>query len=176
MLFIDFSKAFDSIHREKILKILLSYGIPTKTVKAISMLYQNTLSMVRSPDRDTDFFDISAGVLQGDTLAPYIFIICLYYILRWSIDENVDLGFTLEPGKSKRYPWLCRWSSCIRRSSKGCLNTSSFHWNNGKLRRTTCKCNKNRIHLFKLRLDNRYKKPKGSDIKKVEDTLNTSEA
>ena len=104
ILFIDFSKAFDSIHREKMLKILLSYGIPTETVKAISMLYQNTRSMVRSPDGDTDFFDISAGVLQGDTLAPYIFIICLDYILRRSIDENVDLGFTLEPKKSRRYP------------------------------------------------------------------------
>ena len=34
------------------------------------MLYQNTHSMVRSPDEDTGFLDISAGVLQGDTLVP----------------------------------------------------------------------------------------------------------
>ena len=60
--------------------------------------------MVRSPDGDTNFFDISAGVLQGDTLAPYIFIICLDYILRLSIDENVDFGFALEQRKSRRYP------------------------------------------------------------------------
>ena len=26
---------------------------------------------------ETDYFDIVAGVLQGDTLAPYLFIICL---------------------------------------------------------------------------------------------------
>ena len=51
--------------------------------------------MVRSPNEDTDFF--SAGVLQGATLlAPYIFIICLDYILRRSINEDVNLGFTLE--------------------------------------------------------------------------------
>ena len=41
---------------------------------------------VRSSDGDTDYFDIVAGVLQGDTLPPYLFIICLDYMLRMSID------------------------------------------------------------------------------------------
>ena len=34
------------------------------------MLYRNTKVIVRSPDGDTDYFDLVAGVLQGDTLAP----------------------------------------------------------------------------------------------------------
>ena len=38
-------------------------------------------------DGDTDYFDIVAGVLKGDTLAPYLFIICLDYVLRKSIDK-----------------------------------------------------------------------------------------
>ena len=38
-------------------------------------------SIVCSPDGDTDYFDIVAGVLQGDTLATYLFIICLDYVL-----------------------------------------------------------------------------------------------
>ena len=41
------------------------------------MLYKNTKAMICSPDDDTD--NIVAGVLQGDTLAPYMFIICLDY-------------------------------------------------------------------------------------------------
>ena len=104
LLFIDFSKAFDSIHRGKMKEILLAYGIPEETVAAIMMLYQNTRSMVRSPDGDTDFFDIIAGVLQGDTLAPYLFIICLDYVLRKALDSNEDLGFTLKETRSRRYP------------------------------------------------------------------------
>ena len=48
------------------------------------MLYKNT--KVRSPDVDTDYFDIVPGMLQGDTLAPYLFIICLDYVLRTTID------------------------------------------------------------------------------------------
>ena len=59
--------------------------------------------MVRSPDGDTDVFDIIAGVLQGDTLGPYIFIICLDYVLRKALDRNVELGFTLKKQQSRRH-------------------------------------------------------------------------
>ena len=58
-------------------QILLAYGLPKEIVAAIMMLYRNTKVKVCSPDGDTDYFDIIAGVLQGDTLAPYLFIICL---------------------------------------------------------------------------------------------------
>ena len=40
-----------------------------------------------APDGDTGYFDILAGVLQEDTLAPYHFIICPDYVLRTSIDK-----------------------------------------------------------------------------------------
>ena len=104
LLFIEFSKAFDLIHRRKMKEILSVYGITKETVDAIMLLYHDTSSMVRSPDGDTDFFDNSAGVLQGDTLAPCIFIICLDYVLRKALDKNNELGFALAKRKSKRDP------------------------------------------------------------------------
>ena len=52
-------------------------GLPKETIAAVMILYRNTKVNVRSPDGDTEYFDIVAGVLQGDTLAPYLFIICL---------------------------------------------------------------------------------------------------
>ena len=87
LLFVDFTKAFDSIHRGKMEQILLAYDLPKETVAAITILYRNTKVKVRSPDGDTEYFDIVAGVLQGDTLAPYLFIICLDYVLRTSIER-----------------------------------------------------------------------------------------
>ena len=42
------------------------------------MLYKKH-EKVRFPDGDTDFFDTVAGVLQGDTLAPYLFSTWLDY-------------------------------------------------------------------------------------------------
>ena len=47
---------------------------------------------------------IVAGVLQGDTLAPYLFIISLDYVLRTSIDKIRENGFELTKKRSRRYP------------------------------------------------------------------------
>ena len=85
-------------------QILLAYGIPKETVAAITILYRNTKVKVRSPDGNTDYFDIVAGVLQGDTLTPYFFIICLDYVLRTSIDKIKENGFELIKKRSRRYP------------------------------------------------------------------------
>ena len=38
ILFVDFTKAFDSIHRGKMEQILLAYGLPKETFAAIMML------------------------------------------------------------------------------------------------------------------------------------------
>ena len=103
-LFVDFTKAFDSIPRGKMEQILLAYGLPEETVAAIMILYRNTKLKVHSLDGDTDYFDIVGGVLQGDTLAPYLFIICLDYVLRTSIDNIRESGFMLKKKRSRRYP------------------------------------------------------------------------
>ena len=101
--FIDFRKAFDTIHRGKMLKILKAYGIPDLIVEAIGKMYENTRAKVISPDGETDLFDNLAGVLQGDTLAPYLFVIVLDYALRMAIDGKEEaLGFHLERRKSRR--------------------------------------------------------------------------
>ena len=68
--FIDFRKAFNSIHSGELMEILKAYGLPEEIVKAIEVLYVNTTVQFLSPDGDTDFFNICAGVLQGDTFSP----------------------------------------------------------------------------------------------------------
>ena len=50
------------------------------------MLYKIPSVKVHSPGGDTDYLDIVSGVLQWDTFAPYLFVICLDYELRTSID------------------------------------------------------------------------------------------
>ena len=85
-------------------QILLAYDLLKEIVAAIMMLYRNTKVKVRSPDGHTDCFDIVVGVLQGDTLAPYLFIICRHYGLRTSTDKIKENGFKLTKERSRRYP------------------------------------------------------------------------
>ena len=57
------------------------------------MSYINMNAMVRPPDGDPGYFENVIGVLLGNTLGPYMFIICLDYLIRALIDlikENVS--------------------------------------------------------------------------------------
>ena len=61
------------------------------------MIYKTSKVKIRSPERN--FFDIVAGVLQEDTLAPYLFVICREYVLRTSIDPMKKNGFIFKKDK-----------------------------------------------------------------------------
>ena len=68
------------------------------------MLYRNKKAKVCLPDAGIDFFNIVAGVLPGNTLAPYLLIICLDYVLWTPIDLISENGFTLKKARSTWYP------------------------------------------------------------------------
>ena len=86
------------------LKILKAYDIPGKLVEAISLMYQNTRARVITPDGNTEFFTIHTGVLQGDTLAPYLFAIVLDYAMRQALEgKEEELGFPIERRRSRRH-------------------------------------------------------------------------
>ena len=94
--FIDFCKAFDSINRDRMIEILAAYGIPTNVVNAIHVMYKDTSAVVITPEGETNAFKIDTGILQGDPLAPFLFII------HTSITSSD--GLTLKWRRSSRYP------------------------------------------------------------------------
>ena len=101
--FIDFSKAFDSLLRSKLPNILSSYGIPHQIIKAVMSLYTNTRATVITPEGLTLEFLTNLGILQGDVLAPFIFIVVLDFIMRNAIRDSSH-GLTINKRKSTRYP------------------------------------------------------------------------
>ena len=100
---LEFYKAFDSICWRKMEQILLTYSRAKETATAMIMIYKNTKAMIRSPDGDSHFFDTDAGVLLWNALAAYLFIHCLSYVLRTSIDLIKENDFIFKKSRSRRY-------------------------------------------------------------------------
>ena len=84
-------------------QIFLTNGFPKESVAAIMILYKSTKVKICSLDGDTDYFDIVASVMHGCILAPYLFIMCLDYVLRSSIDSMKENAFKLAKKRSRRY-------------------------------------------------------------------------
>ena len=100
--FVDFKKAFDSINRSVMFAVLRHYGIPQTLVNAIQVLYSNSSSAVMVDGDISEPFDVTTGVLQGDVLAPFLFIILVDYLLDKA--SGPDSGVVTCPRQSRRYP------------------------------------------------------------------------
>ena len=79
--FIDFRKAFDSVHRESLWKILALYGIPDKYINIFKNIYRGSQCKIRTDADSTDTLEIVTGVRQGCLLLPLLFIIAVDFIM-----------------------------------------------------------------------------------------------
>jgi hypothetical protein len=81
--FIDYEKAFDSLHRESLWKILKSYGIPDKIIQVIKQFYSNFSCTVGTSDMS---FQVKSGVRQGCVMSGLLFIIAVDWVLSRSTE------------------------------------------------------------------------------------------
>ena len=51
-------------------------------------MYEDNTAMVITPDGEIETFNILAGVLQGDTLAQYLFVIVIDYVMRTALQRR----------------------------------------------------------------------------------------
>ena len=80
--FIDFTKAFDSVHCPTLWRILGHYGIPDKLVTIIKMLYSDYSARVICGDNLTEEFAIQTGVGQGCVLFPLLLSFCTDWLMK----------------------------------------------------------------------------------------------
>ena len=81
------------------------YGNSPLIVNAIKLIYEDSLAQGLTPGGATSFFYIVAGIFQGDTLAPFLFIMVLDYALRrdYNISDS-ESGIVIEPRRTHRHP------------------------------------------------------------------------
>ena len=71
--FIDYAKAFDCVHHNKLWKILQEMGIPDHLTYLLRNLYTGQEARVRTGHGTTDWFQIRKGVRQGCILSACLF-------------------------------------------------------------------------------------------------------
>ena len=86
--FIDFEKAFDSIHRDSLWIIMRKYGIPEKVVRMVKLFYDGFQCAVEYQGEKCEWFDIKTGVKQGCNMAGFLFLIVLDWVMRRTVGNG----------------------------------------------------------------------------------------
>ena len=94
--FMDYEKAFDSLHRESMWKILRHHGIPPKIVALIKMMYKDPKCRVICNNTTTESFKVTTGVKQGCLLSPILFILAMNWVMKETTkDRKRGIRWTL---------------------------------------------------------------------------------
>ena len=81
--FVDFDKAFVSVHRESLWSIMRSYGIPCKMLRVIKDVCEGFEWAVVHRIETADWFKIKSGVKQGCVMLGFLFLLlALDWIMR----------------------------------------------------------------------------------------------
>ena len=94
--FIDLTKAFDSVNRDLLWKILSRYGCPQKFINILRLLHDDMSVTVLANGSSTESFKVKSGVKQGCVAAPTLFSIFIAAVLQLIQDQ-------LPPGISITY-------------------------------------------------------------------------
>nr|KAG5702955.1 hypothetical protein BaRGS_034728 [Batillaria attramentaria] len=86
--FVDYEKAFDSVDRETLWKLLRHYGVPIKLVNLIKNSYDGMTCRIIHGGQLTDSFHVKTGVRQGCLLSPFLFLLAIDWIMKTSTAQR----------------------------------------------------------------------------------------
>jgi len=93
--FIDYQKAFDSLDRKTLWKIMKHYGIPEKLINLVKAMYKNSGGSIIFKGSVSKFFEIKTGVRQGCLLSPFLFLLAIDYIMKTSVHGKTGIQWTI---------------------------------------------------------------------------------
>lgn len=101
MAFIDLVKAFDSVNRDALWKILAKIGCPQKYINIVRLLHDDMNGMVLVNNNPGENFEISAGVKQGCVIAPTLFSIfvgTILHLVEGKLPKGIEIEYRTDGG------------------------------------------------------------------------------
>ena len=86
--FIDFEKAFDSIHRGSLWEIMRQYGIPSKLINIVKLMYTDSMCAVLDDGEETEWFKVKTGVKQECVMSGFLFLLVIDWVMRETTRNN----------------------------------------------------------------------------------------
>lgn len=79
IIFVDFERAFDSVHRGSLRKILRHYGIPAKFTNIISQFYNNVSRGIQSSSLK---LVVKSDVRQSCAMSAFLIIVIIDWLMK----------------------------------------------------------------------------------------------
>ena len=86
--FIDFEKAFNSMHRDCLWRIMRAYGIPEKLTNLVKAFYDDFKCVVIHQVETLEWFDIKTGVKQGCNMSGFLFLMVVDWVMRRTVQND----------------------------------------------------------------------------------------
>ena len=86
--YVDLTKAFDTVSREGLWKIMAKFGCPEKFITIVRELHDGMLARVQDNGETSEPFPVSNGVKQGCVLAPTLFSLMFSAMLSNALNEE----------------------------------------------------------------------------------------
>ena len=88
MLFVDLRKAYDSVPKQALWKVLEKCRVPPKLLSLVKSCHEGMRAEVRVGSTTTDEVEVRNGLRQGCTLAPTLFNIYISAVVaNWQIES-----------------------------------------------------------------------------------------
>lgn len=97
--FIDLTKTFDSVDREKLWRVLSLIGYPENFVKRVQLLHDDMLASVLVGGGLSEKFKGKTGVKQGRFFAPTLlslFLLAILHLVRLKLPPGIEIKYRIE--------------------------------------------------------------------------------
>ena len=96
VLFIDFTKAVDTIPHNLLWYKLIKSGVHGKLLKVLNSMYSNLKSCVRTRSGLTEYFQCTVGTRQGCMLSPFLFTLYISELVDMMKNEGCQIVYVDE--------------------------------------------------------------------------------